>query len=80
MKSEMLGKVDIELCTFVGKMFEETTLPIVTGRIKNGQIKAKISVVSIPQARQIGVDPKQLLDGVPPHMRQMRANDNANAE
>ena len=36
MKSEMLGKVDIELCTYVGKMFEEATLPIVTGRIKNG--------------------------------------------
>ena len=34
---------------------------------------AKISVVPIPQARQIGVDPRQLLDGVPPEMGELRS-------
>ena len=64
-----MGKIDLELSNYVGKIFEEATLPIVSGRIKNGQITAKMSVVTIPQAPQIGVDPRHLLDGVPPHMR-----------
>ena len=46
----MLGKIDLELSTYVGKIFQEATLPIVSGRIKNGQITAKMSVVPIPQA------------------------------
>ena len=72
----MLGKVDIELANYVGKFFEEATLPIEMGRIKNGEMKIKISICTIPQASQIGVDPTHLLDGVPPHMRQLRKSEN----
>lgn len=48
--SEMLGKVDIELSNYVGKFFEEVTLPLGGGRIKNGLMKVKISVCKIHQA------------------------------
>ena len=78
--SEMLGKVDIELSNYVGKFFEEVTLPLGGGRIKNGLMKVKISVCKIHQAPQIGVDPSHLLEGVPPHMRQLRRMENTNAE
>ena len=65
-KEQMLASVSVDLAQYVGKLHEETTLPITSGRIKNGQLLVMISVVSIPQARQIGVDPRQLLDGVSP--------------
>ena len=64
-KQEMLASVSVDLAQFVGKVHEESTLPITSGRIKNGQILVMISVVTIPHAREIGIDPRQLLDGVP---------------
>ena len=72
-KQEMLGSLSVDLGKYVGKVFEETTLPITQGRIKNGQIIAKISVVGIPQAREIGVDPRQLLDSAPPELGQLES-------
>ena len=66
---EMLGQINIELSNYVYKVFEEATLPLVGGRISNGQLRVKISVVSIPDAPKIGVDPAHLLDSVPGHMR-----------
>ena len=67
----MLGSLSVDLSTYVGKLKEEVTLPIAHGRIKNGQIKTKISVVGVQQAREIGVDPRQLLLDAPPEMMQL---------
>ena len=64
-KQEMLASVSVDLAQYVGKVHEDATLPITSGRIKNGKILVMLSVVTIPHARQIGIDPRQLLDGVP---------------
>ena len=47
-KEQMLASVSVDLAQYVGKLHEETTLPITSGRIKNGQLLVVISVVSIP--------------------------------
>ena len=70
-KTQMLGSLSVDLSTYVGKLKEEVTLPIAHGRIKNGQIRTKISVVGVQQAREIGVDPRQLLLDAPPEMMQL---------
>ena len=67
----MLGSSNFDLSKYVGKVYEEATLPLYGGPIENGTVKLAISIVTIPKADLVGVDPMTLLDGVPPQMKQI---------
>ena len=65
----MLGSANFDLSHYVGKIREEVILSLYGGPILNGTIKLAISIVTIPKSQQVGIDPMELLDGVPASMK-----------
>ena len=55
-----LGSAKFEISNYVGKVLEDVTLTLTGGPLANGHILAKMSVVPIPQATSVGVDPQSL--------------------
>ena len=64
-----IGTADFDLAKYVGKVHETEEIPLSGGFLQDGKIKLCISVVTIPRANIVGVDPMSLLDGVPPQMK-----------
>ena len=65
-KEITIGTADFDLAKYVGKVHQSEELPLGGGFLQDGKIKLCISVVTIPKANIVGVDPMSLLDGVPP--------------
>ena len=68
-KEVSLGSADFDLAKYVGRIHSMVDLKLNGGMLTDGTIKLCISVVTIPKANLVGVDPMSLLDGVPPAMK-----------
>ena len=65
-KEVTLGTANFDLAKYVGKINLTDEHPLSGGLFVDGKIKIGISVVTIPKANLVGVDPMSLLNGVSP--------------
>ena len=68
-KEVLLGSANFDLSQYVGKINEEVILSLYGGPIESGKIKLLLSIVTIPKSKQVGIDPMELIDGVPSSMK-----------